>query len=117
MKTTQVILSCDLHKDGTVAVTTFNFTYGSTRATLDLCQEHLDEVRKVFDSYSGQVTETPRLRVVPAPARITAAALRAAEDMPAPELREWAQSQGIEVGTAGRISKRVKEAFAASLNS
>src|ERR687898_3304068 len=42
-KTTRVVLVCDLHGDGTEAVTTIRMDNGTARYELDLCQSHLDE--------------------------------------------------------------------------
>src|ERR671918_226597 len=42
-KTTRVVLTCDLHGDGTEAVTTMRMNNGTARYELDLCQSHFDE--------------------------------------------------------------------------
>src|SRR5918996_6212810 len=43
-KTTRVVLTCDLHGDGTEAVTTIRMDNGTARYELDLCQSHFDEL-------------------------------------------------------------------------
>src|ERR687891_2956305 len=43
-RTTRVVLVCDLHGDGTEAVTTIRMGNGSARYELDLCQSHFDEL-------------------------------------------------------------------------
>ena len=43
-KTTRVVLTCDLHGDGTDAVTTISIGDGTARYDLDVCQLHLDEL-------------------------------------------------------------------------
>ena len=43
-KTTRVMLTCDLHGDGTEAVTTIRMDNGTARYELDLCQSHFDEL-------------------------------------------------------------------------
>jgi hypothetical protein len=43
-KTTRVVLVCDLHGDGTEAVTTIRMDNGTARYELDLCQSHFDEL-------------------------------------------------------------------------
>jgi len=43
-KTTRVVLTCDLHGDGTEAVTTIRLDNGTVRYELDLCQTHLGEL-------------------------------------------------------------------------
>src|ERR687897_284803 len=43
-KTTRVVLVCDLHGDGTEAVTTIRMDNGTARYELDLCQPHFDEL-------------------------------------------------------------------------
>jgi len=43
-KTTRVVLTCDLHGDGTEAVMTIRLDSGTARYELDLCQTHLGEL-------------------------------------------------------------------------
>jgi hypothetical protein len=43
-KTTRVVLTCDLHADGTEAVTTIRLDNGTAGYELDLCQTHLAEL-------------------------------------------------------------------------
>ncbi len=53
-KTTRVVLTCDLHGDGTDAVSTLTILDGNTKYELDVCQQHLDELTS--SSASGPAT-------------------------------------------------------------
>jgi hypothetical protein len=111
-KTTRVVLTCDLHGDGTDAVTTIRMDTGTARYELDLCQSHFDEL-----SGAGR-----RLRR----RRRTGAATKAASKTAAVEtrrrgrgavdtaaVREWARAHGYTVSDRGRIPRHIVEAFAA----
>ena len=111
-KTTRLVLVCDLHGDGTEAVTTIRMYNGTARYELDLCQSHFDEL-----TGAGR-----RLR----PRRRTGAATKAANKAAAPKtrrggrgardtaaVREWARAHGYTVSDRGRIPRPILEAFSA----
>jgi hypothetical protein len=115
-KTTRVVLTCDLHGDGTEAVTTIRLDNGTARYELDLCQTHLGELtgagrrlrprRRTGGAGSGTkaANETAAAR--------TRRRGRGARDTAA--VREWARAHGYTVSDRGRIPRRILEAFTAS---
>jgi Lsr2 len=114
-KTTRVVLTCDLHGDGTEAVTTIRMDNGTTRYELDLCQSHFDEL-----TGAGRRLRPPRrtggARSTTKAANRTATANtrrrgRGAQDTAA--VREWARAHGHTVSDRGRIPRHILEAFTA----
>lgn len=112
-KTTRVVLTCDLHGDGTEAVTTIRIDNGTARYELDLCQSHLDELtgagRRLRPRRRTAAARTAGTR--------TAAAKTGRRGRGAPDtaaVREWARAHGYTVSDRGRIPRRVQEAFTAS---
>jgi hypothetical protein len=112
-KTTRVVLTCDLHGDGTEAVTTIRMDNGTARYELDLCQSHFDELTE-----AGRRLR-PRRRTGGAPSAAKAAKKvararsrprgRGAQDTAA--VREWARVNGYTVSNRGRIPRHIVEAF------
>ena len=113
-KTTLVVLVCDLHGDGTEAVTTIRMDNGTARYELDLCQSNVDEL-----SGAGRRLR-PRRRTGGAGAATKAANGAAAKTRRrrrgAPDtaaVREWARAHGYTVSDRGRIPRHIVEAFTA----
>jgi uncharacterized protein YndB with AHSA1/START domain len=115
-KTTRVVLTCDLHADGTEADTTIRLDNGTARYELDLCQTHLAEL-----TGAGRRLR-PRRRTGGAASATKAANKKAAaktrrrggggRDTAA--VREWARAHGYTVSDRGRIPRRIRDAFTAS---
>ena len=114
-KTTRVVLVCDLHGDGTEAVTTIRMDNGTARYELDLCQSH-------FDGLTGAGRRLrPRRRTGGAGAATKAAGKPAAAKirrrgrggLDTAAVREWARAHGHTVSERGRIPRHILEAFAA----
>jgi nucleoid-associated protein Lsr2 len=113
-KTTRVVLTCDLHGDGTEAVTTIRMDNGTARYELDLCQSH-------FDHLTGAGRRLPPRRRT----RGARSATKAANKAPAKTrrrgggavdtaaVREWARAHGHTVSDRGRIPRQILEAFTA----
>jgi Lsr2 len=114
-KTTRVVLTCDLHRDGTEAVTTIRMDNGTARYELDLCQLHFDEL-----TGAGRRLR-PRRRTGVARATTKAANKSAAAKsrrrgrgaLDAAAVREWARTNGHTVSDRGRIPGHILEAFTA----
>jgi hypothetical protein len=114
-KTTRVVLTCDLHGDGTEAVATMRMDNGAARYELDLCQSHFDELTGA----SRRLRPRRRpggARAATKAANKTAAAKtrrrgRGAVDTAA--VREWARAHGHTVSDRGRIPRHILEAFTA----
>jgi hypothetical protein len=114
-KTTRVVLTCDLHGDGTEAVTTIRMDNGTARYELDLCQAHFDELAGAGRRLrQRRRTGGPR-SATNAPNKATAAKTRrrgrGAKDSGA--VREWARANGHTVSDRGRIPGHILEAFTA----
>jgi hypothetical protein len=113
-KTTRVVLVCDLHGDGTEAVTTIRMDNGAARYELDLCQSHFDDL-----SGAGRRLRRRRRtggRSATKTANKTAAAKtrrRGRGGLDTAAVREWARAQGYAVSDRGRIPRHIVEAFAA----
>ena len=114
-KTTRVVLTCDLHRDGTEAVTTIRMDNGATRYELDLCQSHFDEL-------TGAGRRLPPRRRTGGARSATKAANRAAAAktrrrsrgaVDTAAVREWARAHGHTVSDRGRIPRQILEAFTA----
>ena len=114
-KTTRVVLVCDLHGDGTEAVTTIRMDNGTARYELDLCQSHFDELTGAGRRLRPR-RRTGGARAATSAAKKTAAAKtprrrRGARDTAA--VREWALAHGHTVSDRGRIPRHILEAFTA----
>ena len=113
-KTTRVVLTCDLHRDGTEAVTTIRMDNGATRYELDLCQSHFDEL-------TGAGRRLPPRRRTGGARSATKAANKAAAKtrrrgggaVDTAAVREWARAHGHTVSDRGRIPRQILEAFTA----
>ena len=114
-KTTRVVLTCDLHGDGTEAVTTIRLDNGAARYELDLCQSHFDELsgagrrlrpRRRAGGVGVATKATNRTATTKTRRRS-----RGVRDTAA--VREWARAHGYAVSDRGRVPRHVMEAFAA----
>jgi GNAT superfamily N-acetyltransferase len=114
-KTTRVVLTCDLHGDGTEAVTTIRMDNGTARYELDLCQSHFDELtgvgRRLRPRRRTGVARSATKAASKTAAPKTRRRGRGARDTAA--VREWARAHGYTVSGRGRIPRHILEAFAA----
>jgi hypothetical protein len=114
-KTTRVVLTCDLHRDGTEAVTTIRMDNGTTRYELDLCQAHVDELtgagRRLRQRRRTGGARSATKATKKATAAKTQRRRRGAKDTAA--VREWARANGHAVSDRGRIPGHILEAFTA----
>ena len=114
-KTTRVVLTCDLHGDGTEAVTTIRMDNGAARYELDLCQAHFDQLTGAARRLrprrrpggAGSTTKTANMTSTTKPLRRD----RGARDTAA--VREWARAHGYTVSDRGRIPRDIVAAFTA----
>jgi hypothetical protein len=115
-KTTRVVLTCDLHGDGTEAVMTIRLDSGTARYELDLCQTHLGELTGAGRRLRPRRRSGGAGSATRAASKTTAAKTRrrgrGALDTAA--VREWARGHGFTVSDRGRIPRRILEAFTAS---
>jgi nucleoid-associated protein Lsr2 len=114
-KATLVVLTCDLHGDGTEAVATIRMDNGTARYELDLCQSHFDELTgagrrlrpRRRTGGAGAATKAANKTAAPKTRRRR----RGAPDTAA--VREWARAHGHAVSDRGRIPRHIVEAFTA----
>ena len=118
-RTTRVVLTCDLHGDGTEAVSTVLLADGGARAELDLCRAHLDELFGSGRKVSGTKGSPPARRTrsgAKANAKAKGSTARRAASRPAgpssATIREWAVANGHAVSGRGRIPASVLRAHA-----
>ncbi len=116
-KTTRVVLTCDLHGDGTDAVTTISIGDGTAQYDLDVCQLHLDELtapaRRVRQARRSRPTATSKRRPAKKSTRTRKRASRGRTAIDTAAVREWARSEGYEIGDRGRIPASIVDAFKA----
>jgi hypothetical protein len=115
-KTTQVVLTCDLHGDGTEAVTTIRMDNGTARYELDLCQAHFDELTEAGRRLRRRRRTGAARSTTKAANKSTAAAKTRRRRRDAPDtaaVREWARANGHTVSDRGRIPGHILEDFTA----
>lgn len=106
----QIILTDDL--DGGEAHETLTFGLDGKTYEIDLSSGNADELRKFLEPY----TKAGRRQNGKAPAgsRGRRPAVRT-ESEPSPEVyRKWAESNGYEVNSRGRVPASIKEAYRAA---
>lgn len=100
---TRIILTDDL--DGSPAGSTLEFALDGVSYEIDLNDEHAQQLRESLAPW------VERGRRVGGRARRGTAKGRSEETK---RVREWAQSNGYDVGDRGRVPSSVREAYAAS---
>jgi Lsr2 len=115
-KNTRVVLTCDLHADGTEAVTTMRMDNGAARYELDLCQSHFDELtgagrRLRPRRRAGRPGAATKANSRRTPAKTRRQGRGAVDNA---VVRTWARDHGYTVSDRGRIPRHVLEAFASS---
>jgi Lsr2 len=116
-KTTRVVLVCDLHGDGTEAVTTIRMDNGTARYELDLCQSHFDELtgagrrlRSRRRTGGGRSATKAANKAAGATTKIRR---RGGGSLDTAAVREWARAHGYPVSDRGRIPRHIVDAFTA----
>lgn len=117
---TQVVVTCDLEDGDVSASDSLTFSYNGKNYTLDLCKEHLNEVKGVLETYAtaghsaGRGGRGRRRGAAPAGRAPRASRAAAPRGESQAEIREWARAQGYAVGDRGRIPAEVRAAYEAS---
>ena len=99
----QIILEDDY--DGSEADETVSFGLDGVEYEIDLSSKNAAELRESLAAWTAHARKTGgrRRRV---------AASRPAEESSSPsDIRAWAQSEGLEVSSRGRVSAEVREAY------
>jgi hypothetical protein len=113
-KTTRVVLTCDLHDDGTEAVTTIRMDNGAARYELDLCQAHCDELTGAGRRLRPRRRTGGAGSTTKAANKSTAKTRRRRRGGPdTAAVRAWARANGQTVSDRGRIPRHILEAFTA----
>lgn len=84
--------------DGTKADETVSFRIDGTSYEIDLSKKNAAALRRVFTPYLGPARRAPRGARAGRPAR---------NRQRSPDVRAWAESQGIQVSQRGRIPASV----------
>ncbi|MGH9105988.1 MAG: histone-like nucleoid-structuring protein Lsr2 [Acidimicrobiales bacterium] len=114
---TQVVVTCDLEDGDVSASDSVSFTYGGKTYTLDLCNQHLDEVKATLDGFAsaghstGRATRGRRRNAPSGRASKGSRPPSAPRGESQAEIREWARAQGYAVGDRGRIPGEVRSAY------
>lgn len=108
---TRVVVVCDRHRGEVEAVGTMEITIDGERRKLDLCAEHLAELRRTMRPWLRQATSGGTSRPAAKAGKSTAKRTVRATD--AAEVRAWAKQNGWKLPARGRIPTAVREAFAA----
>ncbi len=119
---TQVVVTCDLEEGDVSADDSLTFSYNGKSYTLDLCKDHLEEVKGVLEGFAnaghatGRAARGRRGRGAAPVGRSSRANRPAATPRgeSQAEIREWARAQGYAVGDRGRIPAEVRTAYEAS---
>ena len=111
---TKVVVVCDRHRGEVEAVGTMEIAIDGERRKLDLCAEHLAELRRTMRPWLRQAaTAAPKTRSRGA-AKKRGSSSRAARSSDAAEVRAWARDNGWDIPARGRIPNDVREAFSAA---
>lgn len=100
-RATRVVVICDMHGMQIEATGSFEFTVDGERHHLDLCDDHLVEVREAM---------RPWIRASVESRDGTAAARRNSTAA----IRAWAAENGVKLPARGRIPRAVHEAYRAA---
>jgi hypothetical protein len=106
----KVLKVCDLHASDVAATTSLSVQLGDDRWRADLCDEHTAQLRRTLEPLLTSAHHlgpgSPRASRQVAGSRRS----RKAESM---QLREWARSNGFDIGQRGRVPQAAIEAYAA----
>jgi hypothetical protein len=105
---TKVVTVCDRHRGDVEAAGTIEIVIDGERRRIDLCAEHLAELRRAVRPWLKPSPSAPAART-----RKPAAARRPKRSPDSAAVREWAQANGYELPARGRIPNAVREAYAA----
>jgi hypothetical protein len=112
-KRVQVTLVCDLHDDETPAGETVTFGLDGSAYEIDLCDEHVGQLRDSFAGYVGAARRASGRG--PSAGRSAGGARRRNRGSgEAAAIREWAREQGLPVPERGRIPADLAEKYAAA---
>lgn len=100
----QIILEDD--SDGSAADETVSFGLDGVEYEIDLSSRNASKLRESLAVWTGHARKTGGRR-----RRATSAAAKGGDSTSPSDVRAWAQSQGLEVSSRGRVSAEVREAY------
>ncbi len=110
----QVLLTCDLHGDDTAGDTTVDFAVDGTSYEIDLCNQHVKQLRDSFADYVGAARRAGSGgRGGRRGARARSGGAAGGRRRTA-EIREWARANGLTVSERGRIPATIMERYEAA---
>ena len=113
---TKVITICDLHRGDVEATATVEISIDGKRQKIDVCNEHLAEVRRAVKPWlaraGGTAAATPRTRrKAGRPAKKSRKKSAPRRNLDGAEIRAWAAKNGYELPARGRIPAAVRTAY------
>jgi hypothetical protein len=105
----RVVLTDDL--DGSEATQTLGYTVDGQEYEIDLSEENIQRFHEALEPFVSKSRPVER-RLIPTPTRRTGqrrSGGRGRDDIP--QIRAWAEAQGMEVNARGRIKKEIIEAY------
>jgi hypothetical protein len=107
----QVILEDDL--DGSEASGTYSFAFDGIEYEIDLSTENFESLSSALAPWTAHARRVGgrRRRAGAKPVAVSNGAGSATSD-----IRAWAQEQGYEVSSRGRVSSEIREAYEAAHN-
>ncbi len=98
--------------DGSEAEETVKFGLDGTSYEIDLTEKHAEDLREMLAPYIGHArrAEGTRRRS----SRSSGHSSSAASGTDAADIRAWARENGMDVPERGRVSAKVREAYAAA---
>ena len=111
---TKVVVVCDKHRGEVEAVGSIEISIDGDRRSLDLCAEHLADIRKAMRPWLRQAPASTSTRSRSRSGTKRASGRRPTRNADAAAVRQWARDNGYDVPTRGRIPGAVREAFTAA---
>jgi hypothetical protein len=122
-KKTVVMRVCDLHRGNVEAVKTVTMSWARRTYHLDLCDQHFSELDSTIGKWTGRprpsTRTTGRTQKATTKKRATRPAKRGGRKRSSAannsaQVREWAQANGLEISSRGRIPGEVRAAYDAA---
>ena len=116
---TKVVVVCDRHRGEAEATATIEITINGERKRLDLCAEHLAELRRAMrpwlrSSGGGTNTGSSRASSGGGARRSGSGSGKPRRNTDGPAIRAWAKKNGYQLPERGRIPAEVRQAYTAA---
>jgi hypothetical protein len=105
----RVVLTDDL--DGSEATQTLNYTVDGQEYEIDLSEDNIQRFHEALEPFVSKSRPVER-RLIPTPTRRTGQRRsRGSGRDDIPQIRAWAESQGMDVSARGRVKKEIIDAY------